>query len=104
MRLTGFPPAVPTTGREAIRALVTGDPLTKRTGTTCSSSSSVPTRFCLEPAEHLARLATLELELELAIEAMVTRWELSPTGRPASPTHRGVTLTPDNHGSVRVIA
>lgn len=49
-----------------------------------------------------AALATLELEL--AIEAMVTRWELSPTGPPASPTRRGVKLAPDNHGSVRVIA
>jgi cytochrome P450 len=47
-----------------------------------------------------AALATLELEL--AIEAIVTRCSLSPIGRPAGATRRGVTLSPDNRGRVRI--
>jgi cytochrome P450 len=47
-----------------------------------------------------AALATLELEL--AIEAIVTRRELAAAGDPAGVTRRGVTLSPDNRGRIRV--
>jgi cytochrome P450 family 135 len=47
-----------------------------------------------------AALATLELEL--AIEAIVSCCSLSPAGSPAGTTRRGVTLSPDNRGRVRV--
>ncbi len=48
-----------------------------------------------------AALATMELEL--AIEAIVTRVRLAPVGPPAKPVRRGVTLAPGNEGRVRVV-
>ena len=47
-----------------------------------------------------AALATMELEL--AIEAIVTGVRLAPDGPPARPVRRGVTLAPGNEGRVRV--
>jgi cytochrome P450 len=48
-----------------------------------------------------AALATLELETALA--TIATRCELAPDGPPARPARRGVTLTPDNRGRVRIV-
>ena len=42
------------------------------------------------------------LEIELVVEAIATRVELEPTGPPARPVRRGVTLAPDNGARVRV--
>lgn len=42
------------------------------------------------------------LELELFLEELVTRFELSPSGPPARPVRRSVTLAPSNRGLVRV--
>ncbi len=47
-----------------------------------------------------AALATMELEL--VIEAIVTRVRLAPAGPPARPVRRGVTLAPGNEGRVLV--
>ena len=47
-----------------------------------------------------AALATMELEL--AIEAIVTRVRLAPDGPPARPVRRGVTLAPGNEGRVLI--
>ena len=49
-----------------------------------------------------AALATMELEL--ALEAIVTRVRLAPAGPPAKPVRRGVTLAPGNEGRVRITA
>jgi cytochrome P450 len=49
-----------------------------------------------------AALATMELEL--MIEAIVTRLELAPDGPPAKPVRRGVTLAPSGGAKVRVAA
>ena len=49
-----------------------------------------------------AALATMELEL--AIEALVTRVRLAPAGPPAGMVRRGITLAPDNDGRVRIAA
>lgn len=42
------------------------------------------------------------MELELVIEAIVTRVRLAPAGPPARPVRRGVTLAPGNEGRVLV--
>ena len=42
------------------------------------------------------------LELELFIEALASRLELSPAGRAARPVRRGPILAPDNQGRVRI--
>lgn len=42
------------------------------------------------------------MELELVIEAIVTRVRLAPAGPPAQPVRRGVTLAPGNEGRVLV--
>src|SRR5205807_2302081 len=56
LRLHGFPPAVVTTDRDAVRRLFTGDPLAKRHGNDLLApivgERSV---MLLEPREHLAR-------------------------------------------------
>jgi cytochrome P450 len=48
-----------------------------------------------------AALATMELEL--AIEAIVTRVRIAAVGPPAGLVRRGVTLAPDNEGRVRIV-
>jgi cytochrome P450 len=56
LRLPGFPPAVVTTDREAIRRLLTGDPLTKRHGNDLLAPVfGRRSLMLLEPADHLAR-------------------------------------------------
>ena len=56
LRLPGFPPGVVTSDRDAIRRLLTGDPLTKRHGNDLLrpflGDGSI---MLLEPADHLAR-------------------------------------------------
>jgi hypothetical protein len=44
------------------------------------------------------------MELELVIEAIVTRVRLEPAGAPAKPVRRGVTLAPGNEGKVLIVA
>jgi cytochrome P450 len=56
LRLPGFPPAVVTTDRDAIKRLFTGDPLTKRHGNDLLAPIlGERSLLLLEPAEHLAR-------------------------------------------------
>ena len=56
LRLPGFPPAVVTTDRDAIKRLFTGDPLTKRHGNDLLRPFlGDRSLIVLEPDEHLAR-------------------------------------------------
>jgi cytochrome P450 len=56
MRLPGFPPLVVTSDRDAIKALLTGDPLTKRHGNdVLRRILGDRSLLLLEPPEHLAR-------------------------------------------------
>jgi cytochrome P450 len=73
-----------------------------------------PERFLDNPPDGYAYLpfgggahrclgaALAMLELELAIEAIATRWVLEPVGPPARPVRRGPTWSPDNRGRVRI--
>ena len=56
LRLPGFPPGIVTTNRDAIRRLLTGDPLAKRHGNDLLRPLLGPSSIMLlEPREHLAR-------------------------------------------------
>jgi cytochrome P450 len=56
IRLPGFPPAVVTSDRDAIRRVFTGDPLVRRHGNDLLKSAfGERSVMVLEPAEHLAR-------------------------------------------------
>jgi cytochrome P450 len=46
--------------------------------------------------------ALASMELELVIEAIVTRVVLEPAGPPAEPVRRGISLAPGNRAKVRV--
>jgi cytochrome P450 len=73
-----------------------------------------PQRFLDDPPDGYAYLpfgggahrcigsALATLELELALEAIVTGCTLSPAGPPATRVRRGVTMAPGNRGAVRV--
>lgn len=43
------------------------------------------------------------LELEVALETIVTRFDLAPTGPPAQPVRVGTTMAPNNEARVRVV-
>ncbi len=51
-------------------------------------------------AHRCLGVALAMLELELFLDAVVTHADLAPTGKPAAPRRRGVTLVPDNAGRV----
>jgi cytochrome P450 family 135 len=53
-------------------------------------------------AHHCLGAALATLELELFLEILVTRVELSPAGPPARAVRRGVTLAPSHQARVRV--
>lgn len=57
----------------------------------------------LTRAQHRRRGAALaSLELEVAIEAMLERFDLEPAGPPARPVRRGVTMIFGGGAPVRV--